>query len=106
MVSEFLGLEEAIKNSDLVLTGEGKLDHQSFYGKVPVSVAKLAKKYGKPVILIAGSVIQNEDLLNKAGFFSVHSLITNAGSLEKAIGNAGSLIEAISSRALVSFQNT
>ena len=48
------GLEEKIKNADLVFTGEGRLDGQSAMGKAPVAVATLAKKYGKPVVALCG----------------------------------------------------
>jgi glycerate kinase len=49
-------LEEKIQNADIVITGEGSLDRQSLMGKVPVGVGKLAKKYGKIAIAIAGRV--------------------------------------------------
>ena len=48
------GLEEKIKDADLVITGEGRLDGQSAMGKAPVSVATLAKKYQKPVLALCG----------------------------------------------------
>ena len=46
-------LEEALKDADVVVTGEGRLDGQTAMGKAPVGVAKLAKKYHKPVIVTA-----------------------------------------------------
>ena len=51
------GLEEKIRTADLVITGEGRLDGQTAMGKTPVGVARLAKKYGKPVIALGGSVL-------------------------------------------------
>lgn len=50
------GLEGYIRQADLVVTGEGRLDGQTAMGKAPVGVARLAKQYGKPVIAFAGSV--------------------------------------------------
>ncbi|STV08710.1 glycerate kinase I [Klebsiella pneumoniae subsp. ozaenae] len=50
IVTEALKLEEQIHDCSLVVTGEGRLDSQSVHGKVPVGVARVAKKYRKPVI--------------------------------------------------------
>ena len=54
LVQSQTGLEEKIKNAHLVITGEGKLDGQTAMGKAPAGVARLAKKYAKPVIAFAG----------------------------------------------------
>ena len=54
LVAETLNLEEAIAKADLIITGEGKIDHQSLQGKAPAGVAKLAKKHGKAVIAFCG----------------------------------------------------
>ncbi len=53
-VAELLGLEEAVKQSDAVITGEGAFDTQTLEGKTVSHVIKLAKKYGKKVIVICG----------------------------------------------------
>lgn len=50
------GLERQAKWADLLVTGEGKLDEQTFYGKAPLAVLKLAKKYKKPTLFICGQV--------------------------------------------------
>jgi len=54
LVAAALRLEERIAASDLVITGEGRLDAQTFYGKAPAEVARLAKKYDKPVAIVCG----------------------------------------------------
>ena len=54
IVADALRLEERIAASDLVITGEGRLDAQTLYGKAPAEVARLAKKYGKPVAVVCG----------------------------------------------------
>jgi len=56
MVSSQLGLEARVAAADLLVTGEGRLDEQSLQGKGPVGVARLARKLGKPVVGIAGSI--------------------------------------------------
>lgn len=52
-------LEKWIKQTNLVITAEGKLDAQTFYGKAPLAVLKLAKKYHKPVFFICGKLDEN-----------------------------------------------
>ena len=56
LVIKELGITEYIKTSDIVITGEGKLDGQSIMGKAPIGVSKIAKKYGKKVIALAGII--------------------------------------------------
>ncbi|GBL23558.1 glycerate 2-kinase [Opitutia bacterium] len=56
MVSSQLGLEARVAAADLVITGEGRLDEQSLQGKGPVGVARLARRLGKKVVGVAGSV--------------------------------------------------
>ncbi len=55
-VAGLLELDDRVRRSDLVLTGEGRLDAQTLHGKGPVQVARLARRHKKPVIAFAGSV--------------------------------------------------
>ncbi len=59
LVAATIGLSERIESADVVLTGEGRLDSQTAYGKAVSIVAKLAKERGKPVIALAGKVEEN-----------------------------------------------
>lgn len=61
-------LEEHVKSSDLVIVGEGKMDAQSLMGKIPFTIAKLAKKYNKRVIAYAG-VVEDRETLEAANVF-------------------------------------
>ncbi len=61
-------LEEHIKSSDLVIVGEGKMDAQSLMGKIPFTIAKLAKKYNKKVIAYAG-VVEDREVLEATNVF-------------------------------------
>jgi glycerate kinase len=54
VVAEAAGLESKIKDADVVITGEGSLDRQTLEGKTPAGVARLARKFGKPVFAIVG----------------------------------------------------
>ncbi len=55
VVAQFIGLESAIEEADVVITGEGRLDWQTLEGKAPAGVARLARAAGKPVFAIAGN---------------------------------------------------
>ena len=87
IVLEETKLERYIKESDIVITGEGRLDGQTAMGKAPVGVAGLAKKYGKPVIAFAGCVTKDAAICNKNGidaFFPIlRSIITLEDAMEK-----------------------
>ncbi|HEX8280364.1 MAG TPA: glycerate kinase, partial [Chthoniobacterales bacterium] len=60
VVAERIGLAEAVRNSDIVITGEGRLDSQTAQGKAPAGVAKLARAAGKKVFAIVGSAEDDE----------------------------------------------
>ena len=67
LVMRVTHLEEKLKDADLVVTGEGRLDAQSCMGKAPVGVARAAKKYGKPVIAFCGCASEDASLCNQNG---------------------------------------
>ncbi|MBU6179325.1 MAG: glycerate kinase, partial [Verrucomicrobia bacterium] len=60
LVAEKLGLSEAIRGADLVITGEGRLDTQSLQGKGPHGVARLARRFGKRTAAFCGSLERRE----------------------------------------------
>ena len=68
-----------------MITGEGRLDAQTAMGKAPVGVARLAKKYGKPVIAFAGSVTKDAAALNECGIDAYFPIIRTVCSLEEAM---------------------
>lgn len=82
------GLEDEIKTADIVVTGEGRLDAQTCMGKVPVGVAKTAKKYGKSVIAFSGCVTDDAKECNKHGIDAFFSIIKSPCMLEEAIENS------------------
>ncbi len=67
IVIEIVKLERAIKGADLVITGEGKIDSQTIYGKAPIGVAKIAKKYNIPVIAVAAIIGDDADIVYQYG---------------------------------------
>ncbi|MBR1833724.1 MAG: glycerate kinase, partial [Ruminiclostridium sp.] len=78
-------LEEYIRNADIVITGEGRLDAQTAMGKAPVGVAKLAKKHGKPVIAFAGSVSKDAAALNGCGIDAYFPILRTVCSFDDAM---------------------
>lgn len=79
------GLEEHIKDSDVVITGEGRLDGQSYMGKAPVGVASLAKKYAKPVIAFSGCVTKDATGCNKHGIDAFFPILRAPCTLSEAM---------------------
>lgn len=84
IVIETTQLEEAIKDADLVITGEGRIDQQTCFGKTPMGVAQVAKKYQKPVIAIAGSLGEGAEQTHQYGIDAVFSITDCPMSLEEA----------------------
>lgn len=78
-------LEEKIKNADIVITGEGRLDGQSVMGKTPVGVAQIAKKYNKKVLAFAGGVLEDAKILNQHGIDAFFSILKKPCTLEEAM---------------------
>lgn len=91
IIIETIGLEEQIKDADLVITGEGRIDFQSIMGKTPVGVGKLAKKYNIPVIAIAGCLADNADLVHDHGIDAIFSIINHPLDLEDALKKENAL---------------
>ena len=78
-------LEEYIKDSELVITGEGRIDFQTSFGKAPAGVAALAKKYSIPVIAFAGSVTKDAVECNKHGIDAFFPILRGICTLEEAM---------------------
>ncbi|MBO6230425.1 MAG: glycerate kinase [Ruminiclostridium sp.] len=85
LVLQETNLESYIRNADIVITGEGRLDAQTAMGKAPVGVAKLAKKHGKPVIAFAGSVTKDAATLNECGIDAYFPILRTVCSLDDAM---------------------
>ena len=78
---EVTKLEEKVKSADYVFTGEGGTDFQTKFGKTPYGVAKLGKKYHKPVISLAGYLGEGIDSLYSEGFTAIFGIIPGACDL-------------------------
>ena len=93
LVMNLVGLEKELATCDLVFTGEGQLDAQSVFGKVPVGVARRARNHGLPVIALAGSVTPEAEVLHKEGITAYFSITNTPISLEEAMQKAAINIE-------------
>ena len=93
LVSELVNLEAQVKKSDLVITGEGKIDFQTQYGKTPWGVAQLAAKYNKPLIAVGGTIAEDIDILYKQGFSLILPIINKPMELNEALEKAPTLLQ-------------
>ena len=85
LVTRVTELEKHVKDSDIIVTGEGRLDVQSCMGKAPVGIAKIAKKYGKPVIAFAGAVTNDATVCNEHGIDAFFPIVRTPCSLDEAM---------------------
>ena len=93
LVAEAVGLEQKIIEADLVITGEGKMDAQTQYGKTPFGVAQLAKKHQKTVIGVGGTIDEGAEVLYDLGFDVIMPIMEGPADLEFAMTNARYLLE-------------
>lgn len=85
IVLEAIELEKELKDADIVVTGEGCLDFQTAMGKVPVGVARMAKKYHAKVVAFAGSVTKDAWKCNGEGIDAFFPIVRGITTLEEAM---------------------
>lgn len=85
IVLEQMGTEGFIRDADLVITGEGKLDEQTAMGKAPMGIASLSKKYGKPVIAFSGCASHDARACNKYGIDAFFPILRSPCTLAEAM---------------------
>ncbi|WP_419955345.1 glycerate kinase [Neobacillus niacini] len=93
IVIEATGLSQIVEEADLVITGEGKIDGQTIFGKTPIGVARTAKKYGVPVIGIAGNVSKDSEVVHEHGIDAIFSIVPGVILLEDAFKHAEEYVE-------------
>jgi glycerate kinase len=86
-------LSDVVKDADLVITGEGRIDSQTIHGKTPIGVARTAKQYNIPVIAIAGSTAKDCAIVHKHGIDAVYSVVPGATDLPTALKEAAFNVE-------------
>ncbi len=92
------GTADQIAVTDLIVTGEGRLDEQSLRGKVVGALAAAARPYAVPVLVLAGQVALSQEELQAAGITAAHSLADYAGSVRRAIEDAAGQLAGLAER--------
>ena len=98
LIAERSGAAAEIARSDLLVTGEGRLDDQSLHGKVVGSLAAAAKSHAVPVLVLAGQVTLAPPALHEAGITAAYSLSEYAGTVARAIKDAAAQLSGLSAR--------
>lgn len=93
VVLDEIKLDDYLNGTDLVITGEGRVDDQTIFGKTPFGVADRAHQKSVPTIILAGSVGDGTEGLYNYGVIGIYSIINRAMTLEEAMGNTGVLLE-------------
>jgi glycerate kinase len=99
-VLDIVDFDGQMAGCSLVITGEGRIDAQSAYGKAPVGVARRAKKYGVPVVAIAGSIGDGAESVYNEGIDVITSTVDGVMTLEDAMKNCGFLLEEAAGRVM------
>lgn len=93
IIKDIVKLEKEIAKADIVITGEGRIDYQTQFGKAPCGVAQVAVKYNKPVLAIAGALGERFEELYSKGFGYIVPVVDKPMDIEYALKNAGILIQ-------------
>jgi glycerate 2-kinase len=95
LVLDVISFGDAVRDADLVITGEGRIDSQTVHGKAPVGVAKRAKAVAPsvPVVAIAGSIGPDYEAVFEHGIDAVFSVVNGVISLEEALANGSVNVE-------------
>lgn len=92
-IAELVGLEEAIAWADLVITGEGRVDRQTFFGKVVAGVTEICEKHHKPLLILAGSILWEELPTLPEEVLGIFSIVDGPMTEKEAMERADVLTE-------------
>ncbi|MBR7794952.1 glycerate kinase [Agaribacter marinus] len=93
LIRDFIDMEQAIASADVVFSAEGSLDFQTPNGKVPAEVARIARKYDVPVVIIAGTIGKGATANYRAGIHAYTSITQKPIALNEALELAPKWIE-------------
>lgn len=91
-ILEYVDFDSLIDDVDLVVTGEGRIDEQSVFGKVPVGVAKRCRGKNVPVVAISGIMGENAQAVYDCGISSIMTTVNRDMTLEEALARADELL--------------
>ncbi|MCP1319516.1 glycerate kinase [Halomonas sp. 707B3] len=92
MIMQQANFAQLLNDADLVITGEGRLDGQSLAGKTPIGVSRAAKRQGKPVIVLAGSLGDGWQACTEEGVTAAFALADGLMTLEQALPRTAELL--------------
>jgi glycerate kinase len=99
-VLDVVDIDQHLPTTDFVITGEGKIDAQSVYGKVPVGVGQRVKKYNLPVLAIVGDIGDGASAVYDYGVDGIMSTVNKAMPLSEAMGRSSELLEDAAERVM------
>lgn len=85
IVTDAVGLDAAVRDADVVITGEGRIDGQTIFGKTPIGVARVARRHGKPVIGLAGGLTKEASVVHDHGIDAIFSVIHECCTIADAM---------------------
>lgn len=101
-IMEIVGLRALLESGEvgLVITGEGEINAQTLYGKVPVAVSRMAKRFGVPVLVLAGGVKLDLEAARREGITTMLSITDGPMSLDEAMARTAELLESTARRVM------
>jgi glycerate 2-kinase len=97
-ILDLIRFDECLDGADLVITGEGSMDGQTKFGKVPVGVARRAGARGVPTVALVGEIREGAEAVYDLGISAIFCIMDRAMSLDRAMRDAGPLIESAAAR--------
>lgn len=98
LLLDVLGFDQALEDTDVVVTGEGSLDVQTLRGKAPVGVAAAARARGREVLAVCGRLTLGPEALAAAGISRAYALLDLEPDAGRCMTDAGPLLEAVARR--------
>lgn len=92
VVTELTGLREKLVDADLVITGEGRIDRSSAFGKAPIGIAGMAKEHKIPVIAVCGGIGTGAEAVYNRGIDAIIPIVTEPMTLHSAMENVERLL--------------
>lgn len=103
LTMEYSGFYGRLREADLVITGEGRIDAQTLYGKAVLGIARAAAAQDVPAVALAGSIGPGTGPLHEQGLRAVHSIAPGPLPLEEAVGRAAELLTAAAEQLIRTF---
>jgi glycerate kinase len=92
IIKDYTQIERCLQRADVVITGEGCIDSQTIYGKLPVGIGRLGKKHNVPVFAFVGEIGENIDAIYENGITSIFSIVERPMELKESIECAATLL--------------